>query len=119
MDETSFKNVFADIAQKVIPTVVSITSTKIDTVIYQDPFSQFFWGSPFEDFFATPQEADFARLCAAHGVEHVLVRDWAHFGELGAKLPATGLRVLEVRTDRKRDAAFRRMLFDEVTAELG
>jgi len=52
----SFKNVFADIAAKVIPTVVSVTSTKIDTVIYQDPFSQFFWGSPFEDFFGNPNQ---------------------------------------------------------------
>ncbi|MGD9201656.1 MAG: Do family serine endopeptidase [Chitinispirillia bacterium] len=51
----AFKNVFADIAEQVIPTVVSITSTKIDTVIYNDPFYQFFWGTPFEDFFNTPR----------------------------------------------------------------
>ncbi|MBN1983236.1 MAG: DegQ family serine endoprotease [Chitinivibrionales bacterium] len=50
----SFKNIFSDIAAKSLPTVVSITSTKIDTVIYRDPFSQFF-GSPFEDFFGTPR----------------------------------------------------------------
>jgi 2-succinyl-5-enolpyruvyl-6-hydroxy-3-cyclohexene-1-carboxylate synthase len=66
---------------------------------------------PFEEFFATPQEADFAKLCAAYGAEHVLVRDWTHFTGLISALPATGLRVLEVRTDRKRDAAFRRELF--------
>ena len=51
----SFKNVFADIAEHAIPTVVSITSTKIDTIIYRDPFHQFFWGSPFEEFFGTPR----------------------------------------------------------------
>lgn len=51
----SFKTVFADVAEGVIPTVVSITSTKIDTVMYRDPFSQFFWGSPFEDFFGSPR----------------------------------------------------------------
>jgi 2-succinyl-5-enolpyruvyl-6-hydroxy-3-cyclohexene-1-carboxylate synthase len=66
---------------------------------------------PFEEFFAMPQEVDFARLCAAYGADHVLVRDWAHFTELVSALPATGLRVLEVRTDRKRDAALRRELF--------
>ncbi len=50
----AFKTMFADIAEQVIPTVVSVTSTKIDTVVYRDPFSQFFWGSPFEDFFGNP-----------------------------------------------------------------
>jgi 2-succinyl-5-enolpyruvyl-6-hydroxy-3-cyclohexene-1-carboxylate synthase len=66
---------------------------------------------PFEEFFAMPQEVDFGRLCAAYGAEHVRVRDWTHFTELVAALPATGIRVLEVRTDRKRDAAMRRELF--------
>ena len=65
----------------------------------------------FEEFFATPQQADFRKLCAAHGVTHVRVRDWAHFSRLIARLPARGIRVLEVRTDRKRDAAFRQKLF--------
>lgn len=51
----SFRNVFADIADEVIPTVVSVTSTKIDTVIYRDPFSQFFYNNPFEEFFGAPR----------------------------------------------------------------
>jgi serine protease Do len=50
----AFKNVFADIAEGVIPTVVSVTSTVIDTVVYTDPFSQFF-GNPFDDFFGGPR----------------------------------------------------------------
>ena len=66
---------------------------------------------PFEEFFATPQEVDFGKLCAAYGAEHVLVSDWAHFTSLISALPTPGMRVLEVRTDRKRDAAFRRELF--------
>jgi 2-succinyl-5-enolpyruvyl-6-hydroxy-3-cyclohexene-1-carboxylate synthase len=65
---------------------------------------------PFEEFFAAPQEVDFARLCSAYGAAHVLVRDRAHLAELISTLPETGLRVLEVRTDRKRDAASRREL---------
>jgi 2-succinyl-5-enolpyruvyl-6-hydroxy-3-cyclohexene-1-carboxylate synthase len=68
---------------------------------------------PFEEFFATPQNMDFRKLCAAHGVKHVRVRDWKHFAGLVAKLPKRGIRVLEVRTDRKRDAAFRKQLFVE------
>ena len=74
---------------------------------------------PFEEFFATPQEVDFAKLCAAYGAEHVLVRDWAHFEELVSALPASGIRVLELRTDRKRDAATRKQWFAEVAASLG
>lgn len=69
---------------------------------------------PFEEFFATPQEADFGTLCAAHGVEHMLVRDWPHFVELVSSLPAAGIRVVEIRTDRKADAAGRRNLFADM-----
>jgi 2-succinyl-5-enolpyruvyl-6-hydroxy-3-cyclohexene-1-carboxylate synthase len=65
----------------------------------------------FEEFFATPQEIDFALLCAAHGVEHVHVEDWSHFESLITTLPAHGVRVLEVGTDRKRDAAWRKEAF--------
>jgi 2-succinyl-5-enolpyruvyl-6-hydroxy-3-cyclohexene-1-carboxylate synthase len=65
----------------------------------------------FEEFFATPQEADFAKLCAAHAVEHVLIRDWPHFESLVSALPERGIRVLELRTDRKRDAEWRKQAF--------
>ena len=81
------------------------------------PVAQF--DPPFEEFFATPQEADFAQLCAAYGAEHVLVRDWAQLAGLISALPAAGIRVLEVRTDRKRDAALRKRMFAEVAGELG
>jgi 2-succinyl-5-enolpyruvyl-6-hydroxy-3-cyclohexene-1-carboxylate synthase len=72
---------------------------------------------PFEEFFATPQVADFRWLCVAYGVAHVAVKDWRHFARLLVKLPARGVRVLEVRTDRKRDAAFRGTLFDVATKQ--
>jgi 2-succinyl-5-enolpyruvyl-6-hydroxy-3-cyclohexene-1-carboxylate synthase len=68
---------------------------------------------PFEEFFATPQDADFERLSAAYGVEHVLVHDWPHLVELISVLPVQGIRVLELRTDRRRDAAMRQTLFAE------
>lgn len=63
---------------------------------------------PFEEFFATPQDVDFGKLCAAHGVSHIPARDWPHFLELISVLPDSGVRVLELRTDRKRDAAIRK-----------
>ncbi len=50
----------------------------------------------FEEFFATPQEVDFGRLCAAHGVAHAHVEDWPHFESLVSQLPASGIRVLEL-----------------------
>ena len=53
-----FKTIFADIAEKVVPTVVQVIPTKIDTVIFtNNPFYQFF-GDPFgfDDFFGHPQQ---------------------------------------------------------------
>ena len=73
---------------------------------------------PFEEFFATPQSVNFATLCAAHQVEHIAVRDLAHLSKLVSELPSQGFRVLEITTDRKRDAAFRKKLFAQSAAKL-
>lgn len=73
---------------------------------------------PFEEYFATPQAVSLAGLCAAHGVAHVQVRDWARLPRLLAAPPPAGVRVLEVRTDRKRDAACRQALLAAVAAAL-
>jgi 2-succinyl-5-enolpyruvyl-6-hydroxy-3-cyclohexene-1-carboxylate synthase len=72
----------------------------------------------FEDFFATPQDVNFKQLCSAYGVKHLLVRDWSHLAILLASLPQTGLRVLEVCTARKADAAQRRALFQAAAQKL-
>lgn len=68
---------------------------------------------PFEELFATPQDMDFGKLCAAYGVEHAEVDDWTQFEKLVSVLPETGVRVLEIKTDRKRDAAARKKLLNE------
>jgi len=73
------------------------------------PVAQF--EPPFEEFFATPQNIDFRRLCATYGIAHTVVKSASHLGRLVSKLPKSGVRVLELRTDRKRDAAFRKQLF--------
>jgi 2-succinyl-5-enolpyruvyl-6-hydroxy-3-cyclohexene-1-carboxylate synthase len=70
----------------------------------------------FEEFFATPQQVSFEKLCEAHGVKHVHVENWNQFCELVLTLPPSGIRVLEIRTDRKRDAAMRKKLFASVAA---
>jgi 2-succinyl-5-enolpyruvyl-6-hydroxy-3-cyclohexene-1-carboxylate synthase len=62
---------------------------------------------PFEEFFATPQDIDFSQLCATYGVEHQLVTDWEKFKYLLNPLPVRGMRVLELRTNRKADARWR------------
>ncbi|MBI2518339.1 MAG: 2-succinyl-5-enolpyruvyl-6-hydroxy-3-cyclohexene-1-carboxylic-acid synthase [Opitutae bacterium] len=73
----------------------------------------------FERFFATPQDVDFGRLCSAYGVAHTRVKSWTQLGRLLKRLPARGVRVLEVRTDRTRDAAFRPVLFARVAQRVG
>ncbi len=69
------------------------------------PIAQF--EPPFEDFFATPQDVDFADLCQTYGVGHVLVEHWQDFQRLLNPLPTQGIRVLEVRCDRAADVQWR------------
>jgi len=58
---------------------------------------------PFEQYFSTPQNVDMAKLCEAHGVRHQLISDWDTFIDEVSDLPRVGLRVLELKTDRKAD----------------
>lgn len=71
---------------------------------------------PFEEFFATPQEVDFAGLCGSHRVQHIPVEDWSHFEVLVSVLPKEGIRVLEIHADRKRDAQWRKEAFASAIA---
>ncbi|NET02987.1 MAG: 2-succinyl-5-enolpyruvyl-6-hydroxy-3-cyclohexene-1-carboxylic-acid synthase [Sphaerospermopsis sp. SIO1G1] len=63
---------------------------------------------PFEEFFATPQNIDFALLCATYGIEHKLISSWQDLLKSLKSLPNRGMRVLEIRTNRKRDAQWRK-----------
>ncbi len=69
------------------------------------PIAQF--DPPFEEFFATPQDIDFAQLCATYGVEHELITSWDKLQQKLNPLPSKGIRVLELRTNRKKDAKWR------------
>ncbi|MEG3895886.1 MULTISPECIES: 2-succinyl-5-enolpyruvyl-6-hydroxy-3-cyclohexene-1-carboxylic-acid synthase [unclassified Microcoleus] len=62
---------------------------------------------PFEEFFATPQHINFAQLCATYGVEHEIIDDWEQFKQKLSFLPNSGIRVLELQTDRRSDAKWR------------
>lgn len=63
------------------------------------PISKF--EPPFEDFFATPQNINFSALCATYNVEHELINSWEQLQQRLNELPTTGIRVLEVQTNRK------------------
>jgi len=60
----------------------------------------------FERLWGTPQAADLAKLCAAHGVRHDLAETWTSLARL-LERRAKGVRVIEFRTDREADAAWR------------
>jgi 2-succinyl-5-enolpyruvyl-6-hydroxy-3-cyclohexene-1-carboxylate synthase len=62
---------------------------------------------PFEEFFATPQQINFAQLCATYGVEHEIIDDWEQLKEKLSFLPNSGIRVLELPTNRRTDAKWR------------
>ncbi|MBH8554025.1 2-succinyl-5-enolpyruvyl-6-hydroxy-3-cyclohexene-1-carboxylic-acid synthase [Nostocaceae cyanobacterium CENA357] len=62
---------------------------------------------PFEEFFSTPQDIDFAQLCATYNVQHELITSWQQLQQRLNPLPTTGIRVLELRTNRKADAKWR------------
>ena len=63
---------------------------------------------PFEEFFATPQNINFADLCTTYNVYYELITSWEHLQVLLNPLPTTGIRVLELRTNRKTDANWRK-----------
>ncbi|WP_013322300.1 2-succinyl-5-enolpyruvyl-6-hydroxy-3-cyclohexene-1-carboxylic-acid synthase [Gloeothece verrucosa] len=58
----------------------------------------------FEEYFATPQAVNFKSLCLTYGIEYYLIRNWAEFQQLLNPLPQTGIRILEINTNRKFDA---------------
>ncbi|MDJ0845760.1 2-succinyl-5-enolpyruvyl-6-hydroxy-3-cyclohexene-1-carboxylic-acid synthase [Crocosphaera sp.] len=58
----------------------------------------------FESYFATPQNIDFYQLCSTYKIEHILIKNWTQLKRLLNPLPSTGIRVLELQTDRKKDA---------------
>jgi 2-succinyl-5-enolpyruvyl-6-hydroxy-3-cyclohexene-1-carboxylate synthase len=70
----------------------------------------------FEEFFATPQAIEFAQLCAAYGVAYEHIQDWHQLAERLTSLPEQGIRVLEIRTNRKTDTQWRQQLIQWLEA---
>jgi len=61
----------------------------------------------FETFFGTPQNIHFGALCQTYGVFHEAITSWDELAQRLSFLPETGIRVLEIQTDRKADARLR------------
>jgi 2-succinyl-5-enolpyruvyl-6-hydroxy-3-cyclohexene-1-carboxylate synthase len=74
------------------------------------PVAQF--NPPFEEYWATPQKVDLARLCAVYGVPHTLIATPAELrARLAAQVGEPGVRVFEIKTDRIQDVTTRKALF--------
>ncbi len=65
----------------------------------------------FEDYFATPQKVNFAHLCHTYNIDYKLIENWSQLESLLAVLPAKGVRLLEVKTNRKYDSWWLKNIF--------
>ncbi|MEL7034812.1 MAG: 2-succinyl-5-enolpyruvyl-6-hydroxy-3-cyclohexene-1-carboxylic-acid synthase [Cyanobacteria bacterium J06592_8] len=73
---------------------------------------------PFEEFFATPQNIDFAQLCTTYGVGYQKVESWHQLKQQLNPLPKSGIRVLEIPTNRKQDTQWRLNTFKMIAETL-
>jgi 2-succinyl-5-enolpyruvyl-6-hydroxy-3-cyclohexene-1-carboxylate synthase len=71
---------------------------------------------PFERVFGTPHGADLGHLARAAGLPHSRVE---HPADLPGLLAGSGLRIIEVRTDRSAGAALRARLRQQAAAAIG
>ncbi|MBV9385044.1 MAG: 2-succinyl-5-enolpyruvyl-6-hydroxy-3-cyclohexene-1-carboxylic-acid synthase, partial [Chroococcidiopsidaceae cyanobacterium CP_BM_ER_R8_30] len=53
------------------------------------------------------QNINFARLCATYEIEHEIIHSWGQMQQRLNLLPIKGIRVLELKCDRKADAKWR------------
>ncbi|MGD1711989.1 2-succinyl-5-enolpyruvyl-6-hydroxy-3-cyclohexene-1-carboxylic-acid synthase [Dapis sp. BLCC M172] len=71
---------------------------------------------PFTEFFATPQDINFADLCKTYGLEHQKIFSWKELQQLLNPLPSSGIRILELQTNRQLDARWRLDNLDKFAA---
>jgi 2-succinyl-5-enolpyruvyl-6-hydroxy-3-cyclohexene-1-carboxylate synthase len=77
------------------------------------PIAQF--EPPFETFFATPQQVNFASLCQSYGVKYEIIFTWDLFQDRISQLSGEGIRVLEIQCDRAIDAQWRRDVVQQLS----
>lgn len=66
------------------------------------PIAQF--EDTFEEYFATPQNINFEQLSKTYNIEYYLISEWQELTKMLNPLPETGIRLLEIKTNRKKDA---------------
>jgi 2-succinyl-5-enolpyruvyl-6-hydroxy-3-cyclohexene-1-carboxylate synthase len=57
----------------------------------------------FEKYFATPQLVDFANLTKTYNVDYKQINNWQQLQDLLTNLPAKGINLWEIKTNRKSD----------------
>jgi 2-succinyl-5-enolpyruvyl-6-hydroxy-3-cyclohexene-1-carboxylate synthase len=68
-------------------------------------------GQPeFEKCFATPQCINFKNLCQSHNIDYKKPKNWKDVIKLIKKPIKNGIRVVEIKTDRKSDIKTRQKL---------
>lgn len=65
----------------------------------------------FEDYFITPQIPNLEQLTRTYGVTYQKINDINEFVEAISVLPATGIQLLEIMGDRRRDTQWLKTLF--------
>jgi 2-succinyl-5-enolpyruvyl-6-hydroxy-3-cyclohexene-1-carboxylate synthase len=76
------------------------------------PISQF--EPTFEEFFATPQQVNFSNWCQTYQIKYELIKSWEQLQSRISTLPSSGIRLLEIQTNRKADTVWRKQFFDQL-----
>ena len=72
----------------------------------------------FERFFGAPHGIDFEKWSKAMGMTYVSIATWEQFRDCLHDSWSSGIRILEIKTNRKADAATRKAWFSEVSKKL-
>ena len=73
------------------------------------PIAQF--NPPFQEFFSTPQQVNLEKLCAAYEIAYSQIKSGGDLKDALHQFPQPGVRVLELKSDRSQDHAWRSQLF--------
>ena len=73
---------------------------------------------PFHEFFATPQHVDFRLLAESTESTYLKLKRPEELESLLSNLPNSGIRIIEIETDRKGDSEFRKNLFHTISQNL-
>lgn len=66
----------------------------------------------FENYFATPQNIDFAQLTKTYNVQYQLVNNWEKLEHLLTEFPSDGIHLWEIKTNRKDDMNYLQKLLN-------